>query len=84
MSLRIPYAVDQCDGAGRALFLLGVHPDPKRWDGEFDPLAITDAVVAVAREFLSAGWGFITAMHPTIRAAMYVAAELPVEGRRRS
>jgi hypothetical protein len=84
MSLRITYAVDRRDGAHRALFLSASIPNPKRWDGEFDPLAITDAVVAVAREFLSAGWAFITAAHPTIAPLlMYVAAELPVEGRRR-
>jgi hypothetical protein len=70
--------------AGRSLFLSASIPDPRRWDGGFDAFAITDAVVAVARTFLSAGWSLVTAAHPTVSPLLlYVAGELPLDGRRR-
>ena len=82
MSLRITPA-ETPRRVGRALFLSASIPDPTRWSGWFDALAITDAVVAVARTFLSAGWGLVTAAHPTIAPLLlYVAGELPVPGER--
>lgn len=64
--------------AGRAVFLSSSIPDPARWDGDFDALEITDAVVAIGRAVLSAGARLITAAHPTIAPLLlYVAAELP-------
>lgn len=63
---------------GRAVFLSASIPNPLRWNGYFDPLEITDAVVAVARAVLSAGGVLVTAAHPTIAPLiLYVAAELP-------
>src|SRR4051794_11352620 len=83
MSLRITRP-DPERGAGRSLFLSASIPDPRRWSGPFDPLAITDAVVALARTFLAAGWGLVTAAHPTIAPLiLYVADESSLEGRRR-
>jgi SLOG cluster3 family len=83
MSLRIT-SVSVPANTGRTLFLSASIPHPERWDGEFDALAITDAVVAISRTFLSAGWQLVTAAHPTIAPLLlYVAGELPVEGQRR-
>ncbi len=63
---------------GQTVFLSASIPDPSRWDGFFDPLEITDAVVSVARAVLSAGAVLVTAAHPTIAPLiLYVAAELP-------
>lgn len=63
---------------GQRVFLSGSIPDPSRWNGFFDPLEITDAVVSVARAVLSAGAVLVTAAHPTIAPLiLYVAAELP-------
>lgn len=63
---------------GRTVFLSASIPDPSRWNGFFDPLEITDAVVSVARAVLSAGAVLVTAAHPTIAPLiLYVAAELP-------
>jgi SLOG cluster3 family len=60
------------------VFVSASIPDPDRWDGSFDALEITDAVVSLARVFLSAGAQLVTAAHPTIAPLlMYVAAELP-------
>jgi SLOG cluster3 family len=68
----------------RSLFVSASIPDPERWDGEFDALEITDAVVSLARVFLTAGWRLVTAAHPTIAPLLlYVAAELHAEGDRR-
>ena len=68
----------------RAAFLSASIPDPHRWSGEYDALAITDAVVALARAFLTAGWQLVSAAHPTIAPLLlYVAAELQGEGERR-
>ncbi len=64
----------------RSIFLSASIPDPKRWEGEADPLEITDAVVAFARVFLTAGLRLVSAAHPTIAPLLlYVAAELPSE-----
>lgn len=64
--------------SGRAVFLSASIPDPQRWDGDFDPLEITDAVVAIGRTILSAGGKLVTAAHPTVAPLLlYVAAELP-------
>lgn len=61
-----------------AVFISASIPDPSRWDGEFDALEITDAVVAAARTFLTAGFRLVTAAHPTIAPLLlYVAAEFP-------
>jgi hypothetical protein len=66
------------------VFLSASIPDPARWDGPADPLQITDAVVAFARVFLTAGAELVTAAHPTIAPLLlYVAAELPVDHPRR-
>lgn len=64
--------------AGNAVFLSASIPDPHRWRGDFDPLEITDAVVAIGRAILSAGATLITAAHPTIAPLLlYIASELP-------
>lgn len=63
---------------GRMIFISASIPDPARWDGRFDALEITDAVVALARACLTRGYGVVTAAHPTIAPLLlYVAAELP-------
>lgn len=63
-----------------SVFVSASIPDPERWDGEFDALEITDAVVALARTFLTAGFRLVTAAHPTIAPLLlYVAAEFPSE-----
>jgi hypothetical protein len=62
------------------IFVSASIPDPQRWNGRADPLAITDAVVSLARVFLSAGARVVTAAHPTIAPLLlYVASELPSE-----
>lgn len=64
---------------GRSVFVSASIPDPTRWTGPFDPWAITDSVVAVARAVLTAGGRVVTAAHPTIAPLLlYVAAEQPV------
>lgn len=83
MTLRITPAPTP-GAAERAVFVSVSIPDPSRWDGDFDALEITDAVVSLARTFLTAGWRLVTAAHPTIAPLLlYVAAELPAEGGRR-
>lgn len=68
----------------RSLFLSASIPDSSRWGGEFDALEITDAVVSLARVFLTAGWRLVTAAHPTIAPLLlYVAAEFSGGGSRR-
>jgi len=60
------------------IFLSGSIPDAERWDGDFDALEITDAVVAFARVCLTKGFRIVTAAHPTLAPLlMYVAAEFP-------
>jgi hypothetical protein len=62
------------------IFVSASIPNPQRWNGPADPLAITDAVVSLARVFLSAGARVVTAAHPTIAPLLlYVASELPSE-----
>lgn len=66
---------------GGAIFLSGSIPDRNRWDGEFHPLEITDAVVAFARACLTSGYRIVTAAHPTLAPLLlYVAAEFPETG----
>ncbi|GAS90711.1 SLOG domain-containing protein [Mycolicibacterium brisbanense] len=68
--------------AGRTVFLSASIPNPARWPGPYDPLEITDAVVAVGRAILSAGARLATAAHPTIAPLLlYIAAELPERAR---
>jgi hypothetical protein len=63
---------------GASVFVSASIPEPERWQGPFDALEITDAVVALARSFLTVGIRLITAAHPTIAPLLlYVAAELP-------
>ncbi len=67
-----------------SVFVSASIPDPARWDGQFDALEITDAVVALARTFLTAGFRLVTAAHPTIAPLLlYVAAEFPSEVEKR-
>ncbi|HWV46631.1 MAG TPA: hypothetical protein VN039_11530 [Nitrospira sp.] len=62
-----------------AVFLSGSIPDRNRWEGNFDPLEITDAVVAFARACLTRKLSIVTAAHPTLAPLLlYVAAEFPV------
>jgi hypothetical protein len=61
-----------------SIFISASIPDPTRWVGDFDALEITDAVVALARACLTAGFRLVTAAHPTIAPLLlYVAAEFP-------
>jgi hypothetical protein len=62
---------------GRAVFLSASIPNSSRWDGPFDPLEITDAVVACARAVWNAGGLIVTAAHPTIAPLLwYTASEI--------
>jgi hypothetical protein len=62
----------------RAVFLSASIPDPSRWEGAYDAIEVTDAVVAAARAILTRGGLLVSAAHPTIAPLlMYVAAELP-------
>lgn len=66
----------------KTVFLSGSIPDPERWDGDFDALEITDAVVSLARACLTRGYAIVTAAHPTLAPLLlYVAAELPARAR---
>jgi hypothetical protein len=59
------------------IFLSASIPDPRRWQGAFDPLEITDAVVSLARVFLTARAQLVSGAHPTISPLLlYVASEL--------
>jgi hypothetical protein len=83
MTLKITPATDPV-AANSAIFLSASIPNPSRWDGNFDALEITDAVVSLARVFLTAGWRIVSAAHPTIAPLLlYVAAELPATADRR-
>jgi hypothetical protein len=78
MSLRTVSMVGSRRLEGQAVFLSASIPNPDRWDGEFDALEITDAVVAASRSVLTAGGVLVTAAHPTIAPLLlYVAAEFP-------
>lgn len=60
------------------VFISASVPDPATWEGRGDPLAITDAVTAVARAVLSGELAILTAAHPTIAPLiLYVASDLP-------
>jgi SLOG cluster3 family len=48
------------------VFLSASIPDSERWEGEFDPFAVTDAVVATARVVFTRGGTILTAAHPTV------------------
>jgi len=52
--------------SGTIVFLSASIPEPERWDGEFDPFAVTDAVVATARVVFTRGGTILTAAHPTV------------------
>jgi hypothetical protein len=68
--------------AGLTVFLSASIPDPDRWEGQFHPLEITDAVVAAARAVLSSRGRLVTAAHPTIAPLLlYVAGEFPMMNR---
>jgi SLOG cluster3 family len=80
--LGVPLTLDHAEPDpvvdGAPVFVSASIPDPARWQGPFDALEITDAVVALARSFLTAGARLVTAAHPTIAPLLlYVAAELP-------
>lgn len=63
---------------GRTVLLSASIPDPDRYEGAFDALEITDAVVAAARSVITAGGVLATAAHPTIAPLLlYVANEFP-------
>ncbi len=80
MALHVEPMLSKRPLAGRAMFLSASIPDPTRWDGSFDVLEITDAVVAACRAVLTAGATLVTAAHPTIAPLLlYVAAEFPRE-----
>jgi hypothetical protein len=84
MSLDFICAQENSAIVEKTIFLSASIPDPARWDGPSDALAITDAVVSLARVFLTAGARIVTAAHPTIAPLLlYVAAELPEESPRR-
>lgn len=64
----------------RSIFLSGSIPDKNRWDGDFDALEITDAVVSFARACLTRGFCIVSAAHPTLAPLLlYVAAEFPAD-----
>jgi hypothetical protein len=78
----VPLSFEQAEADpvfdGASVFVSASIPDPARWEGPYDALEITDAVVALARTFISAGVRLVTAAHPTIAPLLlYVAAELP-------
>jgi hypothetical protein len=80
MTLRFESARASASGRNVAVFVSASIPDPNRWEGDADPLEITDAVVSLARAFLTEGVRLVTAAHPTIAPLLeYVAAELPAE-----
>jgi len=63
--------------SGDAVFLSASIPNPNTWTGSFSAPEITDAVVAFARVFLTAGVRLVSAAHPTIAPLLlYVAAEI--------
>ena len=84
MPLRIDRAEQDKTLTDTRVFVSASIPDPERWDGAFDALEITDAVVSLTRTFLTAGARLVTAAHPTIAPLLlYVAAELPDVSRER-
>lgn len=80
MPIRFDPMEQQSQLAGKSVFLSSSIPDPARWEGGFDALEITDAVVALARACLTQGVRLVTAAHPTIAPLLlYVAAEFPAD-----
>lgn len=64
--------------SGRSVFLSSSIPSSARWEGNYDAMEITHAVVACARAVLSVGGTIVTAAHPTISPLLlYVAGEFP-------
>ena len=62
---------------GRVVFLSASIPDQETWDGPFEPLEVTDAVVSAVQEVLSSGGRLVMAAHPTISSlVLYVASDL--------
>lgn len=77
MGLRYSEPASDPSLEGIAIFLSASIPDPARWEGEADPLEVTDAVVSLTRVLLTAGVRIVSAAHPTIAPLLlYVAAEL--------
>ena len=77
MAIELTPMRDGGENAG-TIFLSGSIPDPGRWDGDFEALEITDAVVALARACLTQNYRIVTAAHPTLAPLLlYVAAEFP-------
>src|ERR1700694_2412989 len=54
MPLKVASMRQSADLAGRAVFISASIPDPNRWQGDFDPLEITDAATAAAGAILTA------------------------------
>lgn len=78
MPIDIEPARDPKSARNGSIFLSGSIPSEDRWDGEFHPLEITDAVVAFARACLTHRYRIVTAAHPTLAPLLlYVAAEFP-------
>jgi hypothetical protein len=66
---------------GASVFLSASIPAVDRWTEPFDPLEITDAVVAATRAILGAGGRIVTAAHPTIAPLLwFTASELEPAG----
>jgi hypothetical protein len=73
LTFRTPHATL---GNDISVFLSASIPN-RDWNGEFNVSEITDAVVAFARVFLTAGARLVSAAHPTIAPLLlYVAAEI--------
>ena len=82
MPLRIEAMRQAPTLAGRSVFLAASIPEPARWEGDFDPLEITDAVASAARAVLTSSGTVVTAAHPTIAPLLlYLAAEFPASDR---
>lgn len=76
MPLRF-YEPVSTEPSNAAVFLSASIPNPDTWAGAFSAPEITDAVVAFARVFLTAGVRLVSAAHPTIAPLLlYVAAEI--------
>lgn len=74
LHFREPVLTEPSDAS---VFLSASIPNPDTWTGTFSAPEITDAVVAFARVFLTAGVRLVSAAHPTIAPLLlYVAAEI--------
>lgn len=60
--------------ATRRVFLSASIPDRRRWEGEFDPLEITDAVIACVAAIWTAGGKILCGGHPAITPLLLRAA----------